>query len=304
MTQEVRNLVFGGTGVRNPAYAGALMALEERGLYRGITSFAGTSAGSIVAALAGVGFTPEEVLTRVIGLDFSRIPGGHALLGPYRLLRKFGWFNADYLVEQLGSMIAEKMGDPMVDIATCERKTGNRIRIVGASLSRREACVFPDSRTPRIPLVEAVRISMSIPLFFQAVRLENELYVDGGVLWNLPLEVFDHDGEPDPGTLGVIVREPNESNPQSIRSVGEHAVAMFRTLIRSQEGSLDYRPAMAERVVQIDDLGISPVNFFLSAPQKWALVEAGRVATHALLEQREQEARPIMKLVPRESVTA
>jgi NTE family protein len=302
VAQEVRNLVFGGTGVRNPAYAGALMALEERGLYRGINSFAGTSAGSIVAALAGVGFNPEEILTRVIALDFARIPGGHALLGPYRLLRKFGWFNADYLVERLGEMVAEKMGDPLVDIATCERKTGNRIRIVGASLSRREACVFPGAGMPRIPLVEAVRISMSIPLFFQAVRLENELYVDGGVLWNLPLEVFDHEGEPDPGTLGIIVRESGEANPQPIRSVPEYAAALLRTLIRAQQGSLDYRPAIAERVVQIDDLGISPVDFFMSAPQKWALVEAGRVATHALLERREHDVRGVRRHVQLRSV--
>src|SRR6476646_4014983 len=109
--QQIRNVVFGGTGVRNPAYAGGLLALQERGLYGGITGFGGCSAGAVVAALAGVGYSPEEVLDRMISIDFKRIPGGSLLFGPARMLMKFGWYKADYLVETLGEMIAERMGD-------------------------------------------------------------------------------------------------------------------------------------------------------------------------------------------------
>lgn len=284
--QQLKNVVFGGTGVRNPAYAGALLALEERGLYRGITGFGGCSAGAIVAALAGVGYTPEEVLDRMIAIDFKRILGGSFFFGPARMLRKFGWYKADYLVETLGEMIAERMGDALVDIETCEAKTGNRIRIVGTNLSRRMACVFPSAALRHVPLVEAVRISMSIPWFFEAQRLERELYVDGGVLWNLPVELFDVMGEPNDGTLGFIVREPNQKKPTLIERPHQYMESLLRTLARSQEGSLDSHPSTRGRVVQIDDLDIAPTDFGISDPQKWALVEAGRVATHALFESR------------------
>jgi hypothetical protein len=46
-------------------------------------------------------------------------------------------------------------------------------------------------------------------------------------------------------------------------------------------------------VVQIEDLGISPVDFGISQAQKWALVDAGRVATHALLDRRERRRAPV-----------
>jgi NTE family protein len=205
---QITNIAFGGTGTRNPAYAGALMALEERGLCYGIKSFAGTSAGAIVAALACVGYTPEEILQRVVDLDYKLIPGGNILLGPARLLLRFGWFHADYLVKKLGEMIAEKMGDPGATLEDCERRSGKQVRLVGVNLSRGRTRVFPDLRSRHMPLVEAVRISMSIPLFFEASRYDGELYVDGGLLWNVPVEMFDDEGEPFLSTLGVVVRNP------------------------------------------------------------------------------------------------
>jgi NTE family protein len=132
---------------------------------------------------------------------------------------------------------------------------------------------------------------MSIPLFFEAQRLEREVYVDGGLLWNLPIEVFDQDGDPSASTLGVIVREPKDVQPQKIRRFHDYAFAMLRTLIRAQERDLDSPARTAGRVVHVDDLGISPVNFNITDAQKWALVEAGRVATHGHLERCEEEAR-------------
>jgi NTE family protein len=52
-----------------------------------------------------------------------------------------------------------------------------------------------------VPVAEAVRMSMSIPLFFAAVMFNGEVHVDGGAVWNYPIEIFDGD-EPSPATLG------------------------------------------------------------------------------------------------------
>lgn len=291
MTDQILNVAFGGTGTRNPAYAGALMALEERGLFQGIKGFAGTSAGAIVAALACVGYTPDEILSRVVDLDYKLILGGNPLLGPARLLFRFGWFHADYLVEQLGQMIAEKMGDPAASIADVERRSNKQIRLVGVNLSRGRTRVFPDQDSRHMPLVEAVRISMSIPLFFEARRYNGDLYVDGGLLWNVPVEIFDAPETPFLSTLGVVVRDPINVDAWKLRWPHDYAAALLRTLTRGQDGHVLQYDDQA-RVVQIDDLGISPVDFAITQAQKWALVDAGRVATHALLDRRERAGAP------------
>lgn len=288
MTAQLKNLAFGGTGVRNvAACAGALLALQERGLYRDISGFAGASTGAIVAALAGVGYSPEQVLERIIELDFARIPGGTRALGPARLLFRFGWFDADYLIEQLQAMIAEKTGDPLASIARCEYRSGHRIRVVGVNVSQRIRRVFPDATSRHIPLAEAVRISMSVPLLFEAPRFEGELYADGAVLGDAPVEIWSDEGEPSDSSLGFTVREAPDAHPRRITRPGAYYAALLRTLAKSQQ-----REFAGDRVVEIEDLGISPLQFKIGQAQKWALVDAGRVATHRFLDRTELGPSP------------
>ena len=62
----------------------------------------------------------------------------------------------------------------------------------GTNLSTHFGKVFSIERTPEMSIVEAVRISMSIPLFFAVVRDERgDVFVDGGVLNNFPIKLFD-----------------------------------------------------------------------------------------------------------------
>src|SRR5262245_59229627 len=58
---DVTNLVLEGGGVKGVAYAGALQVLQAKDVLPNIHQVAGTSAGSIAAALVALGYTPDEV---------------------------------------------------------------------------------------------------------------------------------------------------------------------------------------------------------------------------------------------------
>ena len=57
----VKNLVFEGGGVRGVAFTGALLELQQRHQLDSLQRVAGTSVGSIHAALLAVGYTPAEI---------------------------------------------------------------------------------------------------------------------------------------------------------------------------------------------------------------------------------------------------
>jgi NTE family protein len=68
------------------------------------------------------------------------------------------------------------------------------IYLIGADLSTGFSKVFCYNNTPDVKVADAARISMSIPLFFRAVQNINNdghVYVDGGLLDNYPIKVFD-----------------------------------------------------------------------------------------------------------------
>ena len=198
MAYHFCNLIFEGGGVKGIAYVGALQVLEERGILAAITRVGGTSAGAINAVLLGLNFTPQETLRILNKLDFKKFMDDDrgALRDTKRLLNEFGWHKGDFFREWISDLIKKKTGNPnatFADVQAQKNQKGFRdMYFMGTNLSTHFAEIFSFERTPRICLADAVRISMSIPLFFASYRSpRGDIYVDGGVLDNYPVKLFD-----------------------------------------------------------------------------------------------------------------
>ena len=198
MAYHFRNLVFEGGGVKGIAYVGALQVLEEKGILPTIIRVGGTSAGAINAVLLGLNFTPQETLRILNKLDFKKFMDDDigALRDTKRLLNEFGWHKGDFFREWISDLIKKKTGNPeatFADVQAQKSQKGFRdMYFMGTNLSTHFAEIFSFERTPRICLADAVRISMSIPLFFASHRSpRGDIYVDGGVLDNYPVKLFD-----------------------------------------------------------------------------------------------------------------
>ena len=200
MLSHIRNLVFEGGGVKGIAYVGALERLEEEKILQNIIRVGGTSAGAINAVLLALDYSGEEVREILWEMDFRKFMDGarNPVVGVWRLFREFGWFKGDYFKNWIRKKIAEKTGNPDTTFrqlkAMKEAKGFRDLYIVGTNLSTSYSEVFSheEGHHPDMAIAEAVRISMSIPLFFRSVKPESgDCYVDGGLLRNYPVRLFD-----------------------------------------------------------------------------------------------------------------
>jgi len=201
MAYHFCNLVLEGGGVKGIAYVGALQVLEEKGILPNIQRVGGTSAGAINAVLVGLNFTPQETLRILNKLDFKKFMDDDlgVLRDTKRLLNEFGWHKGDFFRKWISDLIKKKTGNrdaTFADIQAQKARKGFRdMYFIGTNLSTHFAEVFSFERTPRICVADAVRISMSIPLFFASHRSpRGDIYVDGGVLDNYPVKLFDRQG--------------------------------------------------------------------------------------------------------------
>ncbi len=156
-------LVLSGGGARGVAHIGVIQALEEIGLR--FSKISGTSAGSIVGALYAHGYTPKEIFEIVQQVS---------LLKSVRLAWAWtGFLKMDGLQEFLKKYIPEndfsQLKKPLTITAT-EIRTGEIKR-------------FSEG-----PLIPAIMASCSIPAVFDPFQLNGSLYVDGGLLDNLPVK--------------------------------------------------------------------------------------------------------------------
>lgn len=154
-------IAFSGGGARGIAHVGVLKALLEHGIYPDFVS--GTSAGAIVAALYSAGKSIDEIMEFVRNSNNWKI---------FRLgLPNAGFAKLSYLRNQLDELIgADDFGQLNIPLAIAISDLEN------GKLEIRESG----------SLFDVIVASASIPLVFQPVEIDGKLFVDGGVLCNLP----------------------------------------------------------------------------------------------------------------------
>ena len=329
MTYAFRNLVFEGGGVKGIAYLGALALLDEKGIVSGIQRIGGTSAGAINAVLLGLGFSPRETEEILWSLDFKEFMDDSwgVIRDMKRLKEQYGWYKGDYFRDWIGKLIKEKIGNSdatFADLEAMKEKRGFKsLYFMCTNLSTTFSEVFSAEHTPRTCIADAVRISMSIPLFFAAKRsVRGDVYVDGGVLDNYPVKLFDRKKYLDSGnftepeyymkinvafadaarpisnyvynkeTLGFrldtkaeisLFRDHAEPQHKKIDSFFEYTWALINTLLGAQDSAHLHSDDWA-RTIYIDTLGVNTTDFDLSDDRKKELVNSGREGTEKYFE--------------------
>ena len=192
-----RNLVFEGGGVKGIAYVGALEVLDQEGILKDIKRVAGTSAGAMVAVLVGLGYSAAELRDILWNLNFQNFldDSWGYIRDTKRFITDYGWYKGDFFRNLMADFIKQKTGNGEATFKDLQDETKYKdINLIGADLSTGCTQVFNVRNTPDVKVADAARISMSIPLFFAAVKgvnKDNHIYVDGGLLDNYAIKVFD-----------------------------------------------------------------------------------------------------------------
>jgi NTE family protein len=196
MEYHFRNLVFEGGGVKGIAYLGAMEVLQEKGIMQNIQRVGGTSVGAINAAMIALGYTLEEQKDILWKLEFTKFQDSSRGIfrNGYRMIKKYGWNKGDYCLKWIGELTARKLGNPKATLKDLKEKGKPDLYVYSTNLCSRFGEVFSAEHTPDMSITDAVRISMSFPVYFAAVRnTKGDVYVDGGCLNNYPVKLFDRE---------------------------------------------------------------------------------------------------------------
>ncbi len=179
-------LALAGGGVSGSAAIGVIQALEENGI--AVTHLAGTSSGSIVAALYAYGYTVDELRQLIPRFTRSQLDvDWKAILSKFLLRRsKFdGWIKGVRLRALLDEFTHYQ------SVADFPIPCG----VVATDLRLGKPVVFAKDPIPGfhtesdLPISLALLASSAIPVIFQSVRWNGLILADGGVSMNCPVQV-------------------------------------------------------------------------------------------------------------------
>jgi NTE family protein len=251
--------VFEGGGVKGIGLVGAIAEIEKAGYE--FVNLAGTSAGAIAAGLLAVGYNAADIKTKLEELDYRDFMD-KGLLDKFGVAGKaislafeFGIYEGKYFHDWFERLLKAKGKTRFGDLLTewpDEEKYRYKLQVIAADLTDQRMLVLPrDLKNlgfdpDEFSIARAVRMSMSIPLFFEPVKLEDKdgrvhIIVDGGLLSNYPIWLLD-DGTSNPPwpTFGFKLVEPAErvlgtANWKPIDGLLDYLKAMMGTLTSAHD---------------------------------------------------------------------
>jgi len=307
MNYNYKNLVFEGGGVLGIAYLGVLDFLYKHDILQNIKRVAGTSAGAITACLASFSLPFNQMKRMADTLDYSKIPqkGTHPdldkiptvfkeevekVLGNidclYRLIKNYGWYSSEYfynwLKEQIASQfdISKKLPPyTFEDFKNSYIHKNHRpfldLYVIGTDISANSSKIFCYETTPHMEVAEAIRISMSIPLFFESIKINEDIEVkdsithifsDGGIMRNYPINLFDYKYFKDIMVDGINVqtlgaRFKSKIKYNKINNFIEYIENLLKSFQRVQQDLYNHSPKDILRSIEIDTKDVSFVDF-------------------------------------------
>jgi NTE family protein len=306
-SQKYTNLVLEGAGVRGIAYAGAIKYLEEKHMLDSITKVGGTSAGAIAALAVALGYTSSEIEDLIYNTKIQKFNDGRFLFigGIARLNKKYGWYRGNAFTRWLEKLIESKTANSSITFLELHNKGFKDLYVTGSSLNNQKLLVFSYKTYPHMKVKDAVRISMSIPLYFEAVIIDSagtvlrkppqspnhDLVVDGGFTGNFPITIFDstyiHNGTmkriANRETLGLRIDSPEQIKydslglglaPIPVSRFRNYIGAFYNYVIENLNRNL-LTPEDWDRTISISSGAIGPKIRKLNPSEKNLLVSNG-----------------------------
>jgi len=288
------NAVFEGGGVRGISLTGAVRSAEMNGIVFG--RIAGTSSGSLVASLLAAGYSADEMKQAIEQTPLRSLLKRNSLFdlkyfGPaVRLFWRKGLYSGKELEQWVSKLLTAK------GIRTFGDLPEGKLRIIASDITNGKLLVLPGDLAQygispeSFPVARAVRMSTSIPYFFDPVVLRQPFkerkkrehipkaayVVDGGLLSNFPLWLFQNDessGEAIP-VIGFQMVGRSDAHPHRIRGPLSMFQAMFETMLSAHDER--YIEKNKEiRTIKIPTLGVGSTQFHLSPEKSEALYRSG-----------------------------
>lgn len=277
--------VIEGGGVKGIGLVGAICEAEKRGYQW--KRLAGTSVGSIIATLLAAGYSATELKKEILDLDFTKFNekqgiGKIPVIGGItNLYFNYGIYSSEYIEDWMRLKLSAKGVKTFDDL--------NKILyIIATDITNGEMLILPEDikrygiEPSSFDVARAVRMSCSIPYYFKPVKVVNKknkksktnYIVDGGVLSNFPIWIFDQESYPRWPTFGFCLVSKDDFKPNKVNGVLSMSMAIVNTMLDARDKKYieeqDY-----VRTIQVPTLGFKATDFSISTKMKDDLYISG-----------------------------
>lgn len=289
------NAVFEGGGVKGIGLVGAVACLEEWGYT--FNKIAGSSAGSIVAALHAAGYRASELKEIMVNLDYKRFKDKDKLQRipvfgkPLSFFVEKGIYSGEYMEKWLDELLAKNGKRKFKDV---KLRGESRLKIIASDITRKKMLILPEDlkdygiNMDEFSIARAVRMSTAIPFYFKPVKLQSltgtSYIIDGGILSLYPIWIFDEGEGTKIPTFGLKLIEPSRHTMElNKRDVITYGLDIIGTMMEKDDEKY-IRKRDFIRTIPIPTVGVKTTDFDISREKSLELYESGYKSAEKFLE--------------------
>lgn len=264
LKSKINTLCFSGGGVKGFSFIGGLEKLIEEEIIdlKNINLFVGTSAGALLSFLLNLEWSIKEIKDFIINFNFSKLTGD---IDSINFFEKFGLQDGERVKLLFIKFLECKLDRKDITFKELFDLTNKKLIIVGTNLSQGKEATFSVDHTPDFSIILALRISCSIPIIFTPIEYNNELYVDGGIVNNFPINYCSRKS-----TIGFYVKNCNNNSITSVKNLILTTLSLTADTI-SEKNIEKYLKC----VIQIKNTDYNISNFDINLEFKLKIIELG-----------------------------
>ncbi len=189
MIPKYYNLVLSSASLHGAAFIGSLKYLYDMHALQSINTFVGSSAGAIMCFMCVLGFSPEEMydfcLEHVADKEITSIDFRSVL----KVCNSYGLDEGKGVVAIFEAALKHKGFDLDITMLELAKRTGKNLVVCVTNVTKARAEYMSVDTAPEIPVVLALRMTCAIPLVFEPILYNNDLYLDGAVTDGFPYAI-------------------------------------------------------------------------------------------------------------------
>lgn len=200
------SIVIAGGALKVISVIGCIKYLEEKNMVTNMKNFAGTSAGSIMCLFLVLGFTYAEMIEFLyVNLSDKAITS----FDPEEclsMLESYGLNSGGNLELLIQRMLFKKLKVKDITFIELAKITGKNLVVCVSNLTKERSEFFSVDTMPQLSVVTAIRVSCCIPILFTPISINDDVFMDGGLYDNFPIDYFKHSTLKDILGINVIYK--------------------------------------------------------------------------------------------------
>jgi predicted acylesterase/phospholipase RssA len=248
----MKYLVLGPASMGIYSMIGTLKALESRLV--DVKEISGASAGSILALLLALGMSVDEILNVALNLNVPE----------FVKLRIGSFFN------KFGFVDLGPVREKLVEVCGCDptfEELDMKIYISAFCLNTSSTEYFSRDTHPKMKVIDAVCMSMAIPLIFACGKYDGKTYVDGGTQEQYPMIPFL---DKKPHEVTCIKLKMDRVYQEQINNPRQYVEALIRSSLTNRVEYSEYT-----KIIEINVGDTNIFDFSMSYEDKIRLYNIG-----------------------------